>query len=187
MTKEQEKNDELFPKLSRNTLILRRNLMTSSALVLVVLLFGLELDASSILGIQITGLTKEKTYFVALILLFYFTANFAWSAWNEWAERWLQLIGWNVRDDKQPPYEKPPLESLKNKVESSMTTEADAIRTILGQNIISNRMEIMKKKIKAIEWSWRLYSIVEIGLPLAMGGVAMAWLGYLLRDLSFSQ
>ena len=180
MTEEQEKNDQLFLKLSRNTLILRRNLMTSSALVLVVLLFGFEIDASSILGIEITGLTKEKTHCVAFILLFYFTANFSWSAWNEWAENWLRLIGWNERNEEPTPYEKSRLESLKNKVGSDATPETDAVRALLGQNIISNRMEIMRKKIKAIEWSLRLYLMVEIGLPLAMGGVAMIWLGYLI-------
>ena len=180
MTEEQEKNDEFFPKLSRNTLILRRNLMAASALVLVVLLLGLEIDPSRILEIEITGLTEEKTYYVALILLFYFTANFFWSAWNEWAENWLQLIGWNVRDDKQPPDEKPPLKSLKNTVESFRNPEIDGEKIPLMNEAVSNKMDIMQKKIKAIEWSLRLYPIVEIWLPIGMGVIAMAWLGYLI-------
>ena len=180
MTEEQEKNDEFFSKLSRNTLILRRTLMAASALVLMALAFDLGINASKIFGGAITGLTKEKTHCVALILLFYFTANFAWSAWNEFKENWLQLIKWNEEDDEQPPYEKSRLESLKNKVKFFINPEIDGEKIPLGDEEKSNEMEIMKKEIKAIEWSRRLYLIVEIGLPLAMGGVAMIWLGYLI-------
>ena len=178
MTEEQEKNDEFFSKLSQNTLILRRNLMATSALVLVVLLLGLEIDPSPILEIEITGLTKEKTYFVALILLLYFTVHFGWSAWNELGEKWLQSFKWGKQENDVYIIPSPnnPLQRLKREVHKLGTTGSEPLR-IEEQ---ANQMDIFEDNIKKIERSRRWLLTFEIGLPLAMGGVAIAWLVWLI-------
>ena len=174
MTKEQEKNDEFFPKLSRNTLILRRNLMASSALVLVVLLLGLEIDASGILGIQITGLTKEKTYFPALILLFYFMVHFGWRTWSELAEGWLQSFEWQEGSEDLIPYPKSPLQSLKRELVRFGSEGSQPLPDLEG------KMDVFADDIEKVVSSRRWLLTFEIGLPLAMGGVAMAWLVWLI-------
>ena len=92
MAKNQTKKDALFFRLSRHMLILRRNLMASSALILMVLLFDVEIKPDQILGGAITGLTEWEIHCAAFILLFYFMGHFIWSHVNELREWWLLEI-----------------------------------------------------------------------------------------------
>ena len=92
MAENQAKKDGIFFRLSRHTLILRRNLTASSALVLMALLFDIEINESKILGGAITGLTEWEIHCAVFILLLYFMGHFIWSYLNELREWWLLEI-----------------------------------------------------------------------------------------------
>ena len=92
MAKNQTKKDAAFFRLSRHMLILRRNLIASSALILMALLFDVEIKPDQIFGGAITGLTEWEVHCAAFILLFYFMGHFIWSHVNELREWWLLEI-----------------------------------------------------------------------------------------------
>ena len=179
MSEDQDKNDDFFLKLSRKTLILRRNLLSVSAPVLMVLLLDLEIDFSNFLGIEIEGLTKEKAYGAALILLLYFTLHFTWGVWNESQELFLKSIEWSKNLDgaiskKNAPHKKGSLKILYDQT-------YNMLREPKLHGNAKNALSKLEPLIKRAEKSWRGQLVFfEIGLPIAMGILAMLWLGALI-------
>ena len=180
MAENQEKNDDLFFKPSRYVLILRRNLMASSALVLMALAFDLGINESKIFGGAITGLTKEEIYYAAFILLFYFTGHFILSYLNELREWRFQLFKWSsdykdADSKKAVPYS---IGFMRSFMDQTYLV-AQANPKMHGN--AKNRLRQLRKEIKIAEKFWRLQlDGFEIGLPIAMGALAMAWLGWLI-------
>ena len=180
MAENQAKKDDFFFRPSRHVLILRRNLVASSALVLMALLFDVEIKPDQILGGAITGLTEWEIHCAAFILLLYFMGHFIGSYLNESREWELQSIEWSsapedVGTPEEIPYFRGPLKALKDQA-YRMTQKKST-----HHGNIKNRLKALQKYIHTIERSWKLQlGGFEFLLPIGMGAIAMAWLGYLI-------
>ncbi len=181
--KQHEKEEDFVPKLSRSTMILRRNLMAVSTLTLMALVFDLEINASNILGISIDGLTKNEIYAAALIFLGYFTLHFTWNAVIEWRElRIKSVVLFSEVTSDETEIKLTPFKTIRRAI-YDLQDEAnyfpledhppgyEEIRTSISGEELNNLWRMLK--YAAI----RFYGL-EIGLPLFMAICAMGWLAW---------
>ena len=171
---QEEEKSNLFPKLSRNTLILRRNLLAAAALILMVLIFNLEIDASKILGIEIKGLTNNKAYAASLTLLVYLIGHFSWNAKDDFDEQKIQSVSWieitSIRDDTKREIPQAPLAARIESAKHGAHIDGETLEIV---DVIEGLDILFQKTKKSQLWRTRF---LEVGLPIAMGSVAVVWL-----------
>ena len=174
-----EKKDDLVPKFSRNTMIVRRNLLGVSTLTLMALIFDLEINAKNFLGIGIDGLEKNELYLAALVLLAYFTAHFTLNVASEWRELSIGSIIIHPIDTTLTDFTLTPFKAirqLQHKIwydgnEPGRHTNTDE------QETIETMWEKDSKNIKQLKTISviRFYGI-DILFPFFLSLVAISWL-----------
>ena len=179
MAENQIKKDDLFFKPSRHAMMLRRNLMAVSALVLMALLFDVEINPEKIFGGAITGLTQEKIYFGAFLLIIYFMYHFMFIYGSELREFWLLTLIWSSEHEDSIP------KNTKNKVVKTQQNMKTAEKWWRSPSIflkvakIQQNMgtEEIQKNMKTAGRLWRFQSsFFEIFIPTVMGGSAIGLL-----------
>ena len=176
-----EKKDDLVPKFSRNTMIVRRNLLGVSTLTLMALIFDLEINAKNFLGIGIDGLEKNELYSAALVLLAYFTVHFILNVASEWRELSIGSIIIHPIDTASTDFTLTPFKAIRQRQDKVWrdgnelwkydpgTDEHETLKTIWRKDF---------KNIKQLETVSviRFYGI-DILLPFLLSLVAISWLG----------